>query len=1687
MSVWHRFRKRVRCGGCQSGGMDTLPQALERVSKRQRTLNERIHTNIDKLIGTLQSAKDKLSQLPNTATEAETAPILAELSSTVKEQAVSDKVAQENKEFYGVLTKFGKSLDKQYVGDVCQALRPIPIDERMIGKMIALHFLHYGRFDMLDVFRGELASVGLPYPNMPRTQPPSHPQQEAPDAEMLSADTSDTHAQQQQNGAVGVGVGASASGGEATGGHHEVPEAMIEAYKQLHQISAALDGGDVSSALRWLEGRSKAEGARYRQLTFRLHELEFLRLLSGGKGAYADGLAYAQQHFPSFWPHMKADIAKLMASIAFGDHTDSPYAMSQADVARKWRDTRKDFLKAFCEGRRKSPPVRERPSSARSRHGDDARTNGSHGTYPWGPGGPPGGGGGGGPRHSSRGSGDDGPEGMGGPSSVFSVGRARTGESRGRGALLNIPSWLRSAITRNAQTESAAHPSRILGGPPPDSTATLVSFSRPRAFHHQPSGEGCRPPHSRPPRINTSSNHHRLIFGAPPPPLPVFHTRSFIPIAPPHTPTPPIMTIDDRRPEGAGRAADDRRRGASAPGATFPVHRAAAGRTSQRPSPVNTRVREAGGFGFGAGMGMASAHQGPLPPGMSSRVGSSPWAAGLHGPPPIPPPSVDDDSPSLRHATPSWRGGRGVHDSGGGAPHRAPSTRATFTHSSPSARMRNRATRDEIRTILMQRIMRRQVAGLNTGPISGQIQQDISSILGSAANTVGRSQGPSSASSRILPPVGMPLPPGHLEMHAALAAANRGSTIPRAEPAAPQQGDTDTRGEGGGASRSSSSGAEGAGVGLDSFRVLAMLRPFQQSGSSGGGWRPTGQGQLEGSGEDRRSSGQRAEPTPPGPSSSDSQRGALSSTTAPSRVGSESASAAAVATDTASPAGEGSRSSTEGGQMGASTMEVLGVTSAGPVMAAAGASRSEGGPGGGASGTAAAESTQPAAVPPAQPSASLPSPSQAAPANPPPSCSAAAAQRGNTHASARSSSASASAAPPVPAATETEGGRAMAMLVAGTRRSVDDRLRMLLMLRRLLGGSGEGDGEREGESSGATGGPNLARLLREGLQNPGRSRSLQRVIEALEAATTPSYSDNNIPDRPSPSPSPSPPTHPGERQEGPPSPEPSERIDQLVDALEEALEELIDLEALAGGGAGPAASSSDGQQQQQQHQQQHQPQQRERESQDNGRSREGRRRRWLESLPSAVLREGLTSQFSPEELRALVYEISASLGGGRVGGTEEESPPPRPSYLEVARRAPPLAAIWRPRTGQSGEASSSSAAAAAAPVGVRVVSSSSGRLVPLPEEGEGEGSGEEAGAAPMEFVADGGAAAAAAAGREQSAGDNDDDNNQPRRGPPLSVPPSAQPIPPLARDPLLDMLDLPPPHPATGNPPPDTAAQGDDSPMAPEDRRQGGSREGSAAARLPLPLPSDFWRRMVGTAPGAPGGGGDPDDEPDDDPDTGNQQDDDDQHEEGDELDMINQEEEELEDEIDEIEEEVEGGEDNMVEAEEGSDLNVDEDLSPRPEAGRHGEGQGARDGGVERGDNNDDMEEEEETERIALPQQSPLSVAVCAGMVALPRLMQFQDLMSNGVAGDRGQEWLTSHQIPIELDLGRPFHFHSHFTCPVTRTQTSSANPPVLLTCGHCISKACLDRISRTARAKFKCPICPQQMHASQVKRLQV
>jgi hypothetical protein len=51
-------------------------------------------------------------------------------------------------------------------------------------------------------------------------------------------------------------------------------------------------------------------------------------------------------------------------------------------------------------------------------------------------------------------------------------------------------------------------------------------------------------------------------------------------------------------------------------------------------------------------------------------------------------------------------------------------------------------------------------------------------------------------------------------------------------------------------------------------------------------------------------------------------------------------------------------------------------------------------------------------------------------------------------------------------------------------------------------------------------------------------------------------------------------------------------------------------------------------------------------------------------------------------------------------------------------------------------------------------------------------------------------------------------------------------------------------------------------------------------------------------------------------------------------------------------------------------------------------------------------------------------------------------------------KDWKEKKEVPIDIEIGNEFKFHSIFVCPVDKEICNPNNPPTLLKCNHVISK---------------------------------
>ncbi|KAL4074481.1 CTLH/CRA C-terminal to lish motif domain-containing protein [Scleroderma yunnanense] len=117
---------------------------------------------------------------------------------------------------------------------------------------------------------------------------------------------------------------------------------------------------------------------------------------------------------------------------------------------------------------------------------------------------------------------------------------------------------------------------------------------------------------------------------------------------------------------------------------------------------------------------------------------------------------------------------------------------------------------------------------------------------------------------------------------------------------------------------------------------------------------------------------------------------------------------------------------------------------------------------------------------------------------------------------------------------------------------------------------------------------------------------------------------------------------------------------------------------------------------------------------------------------------------------------------------------------------------------------------------------------------------------------------------------------------------------------------------------------------------------------------------------------------------------------------------------------------------------------------------------------------------RLGMSRQVPLRVVGDIGAGgALARIEKARAVMK-----ERKSEWSQSDELPIEISLPPENRYHSIFACPVSKEQSTERNPPMMMTCGHVITKDSLQKLSKS-NGRVKCPYCPTE--SSQANALRI
>ncbi|KAF9005603.1 ubiquitin-protein ligase E3 [Cyathus striatus] len=116
----------------------------------------------------------------------------------------------------------------------------------------------------------------------------------------------------------------------------------------------------------------------------------------------------------------------------------------------------------------------------------------------------------------------------------------------------------------------------------------------------------------------------------------------------------------------------------------------------------------------------------------------------------------------------------------------------------------------------------------------------------------------------------------------------------------------------------------------------------------------------------------------------------------------------------------------------------------------------------------------------------------------------------------------------------------------------------------------------------------------------------------------------------------------------------------------------------------------------------------------------------------------------------------------------------------------------------------------------------------------------------------------------------------------------------------------------------------------------------------------------------------------------------------------------------------------------------------------------------------------------LGMSRQVPLRVVGdIGGGGALARIEKGRKVMR-----ERKSEWSQTDELPIEIPLPPENRYHSIFACPVSKEQSTETNPPMMMACGHVISKDSLHKLGKPG-GRVKCPYCPTESTLSNALRV--
>ncbi|EFN90030.1 protein RMD5 homolog A isoform X2 [Harpegnathos saltator] len=248
---------------------NAVEREVDKVLLKFGAINEHAETVLHDLISHIESLKRDLEAAPSgNEVTPDQVQVLKQAMTKVRDTVI--KLATDHRDLHSTVSKVGKAIDRNFIADFASTSREDvfcgPEKSHLLNQVICQHFYRQGMLDIAD----ELAAE--------------------------------------------AGI--------------KTDEGRKEPFTELNFILDCLKQRNLEPALEWAKKHREALMAQNSSLEFKLHRLQFIRLVQQGPCKQTEAILYARQNLTRFVGRHEKEVQSLMGTLLYLPHgiQSSPYS-----------------------------------------------------------------------------------------------------------------------------------------------------------------------------------------------------------------------------------------------------------------------------------------------------------------------------------------------------------------------------------------------------------------------------------------------------------------------------------------------------------------------------------------------------------------------------------------------------------------------------------------------------------------------------------------------------------------------------------------------------------------------------------------------------------------------------------------------------------------------------------------------------------------------------------------------------------------------------------------------------------------------------------------------------------------------------------------------------------------------------------------------------------------------------------------------------------------------------------------------------------------------------------------------------------------------------------------------------------------------------------------------------------------